>query len=205
MAAGFTRLTTDAAQIAGSSVASQEDQGLTLIEILITVVLLSVAALFAASMTGISVRFTNQARDNTRVDSVIDQDFATLERAGFQYTYCTGSYTWDGRACGTDLPGSQNYYFPPASASSDAAAKVFESDCKKSDGSMTIALQNAINNGDPALGLSAEALAIGISRTAQLQSGLAHRILVTYFKAGKIYRQEALVPVVAYWCPDTSY
>jgi len=187
--------------------------GFTLVEMIMTVVLVAVASLFAASMTGIAVSFFNRGRETTRIDAVIDQDFAVLERAAFQYTYCTGQYTWDGRACSGSssgsqfLPGSQNYYFPPTtSGGSKVAAESFENDCK--NGTMTDALRNEINRAGSSLGLPAEASSLGITRLATLPAKIdgiqPHRLIVSYTLKGSTVREKLLIPPAYYWCPDTE-
>ena len=180
---------------------------MTIVEVVIAVTLIVLASVFALSMTGVMTRFSNKARQNTKIDSLVDQDFANLERAAYQYTYCTGDYTWDGGTCtvgsSTYSPGDQEYYFPYADSASSANAEDFASDCK--DGSMTDALLDAINGDDDDLALSTAATDLNLSRVVTLSSGNANRLLVTYKKGTRVYRQKLIVPVASYWCPDTSF
>lgn len=178
--------------------------GFTLVEVLMTVVIVAVAAAAAAVSTNVAMRFSNKALDNTRVDSAIDQDLASLERAAFQYTYCTGSYKWDATPCGSASPGTQNYYFPLTTSIASANADAFKDACKNVNGSMTDALRAAMNGGDSSLALSAAAQNLGISRQVTLDSPDAHRLLIDYIVSGSVKRQKSVVPVAAYWCHDTN-
>jgi prepilin-type N-terminal cleavage/methylation domain-containing protein len=182
--------------------ASLAAAGFTLVEVLMTVVIVAVAAVAAAISTNVAVRFSNKALDSTRVDSLIDRDIASLERAAFQYTYCTGAYKWDSSSCGSAAPGTQNYYFPLATPSSSVNAVTFGTAC--TDGTMTNSLRAAINGGDSTLALSTAATALGISREVTLDSANAHRLLIEYRLNNSVKRQRAVVPAAAYWCPNTE-
>ncbi|MCP9776999.1 MULTISPECIES: prepilin-type N-terminal cleavage/methylation domain-containing protein [unclassified Cyanobium] len=182
--------------------ASSSGAGFTFVEVLMTVVIVAVAAVAAAVSTNVAVRFSNKALDSTRIDSLIDRDIASLERASFQYTYCTGTYKWDSSPCGSAAPGSQNYYFPLATPSSSANAVNFGAAC--TGGTMTNSLTDAINGGDSTLALSPSATALGISREVTLDSASAHRLLIEYRLNNSVKRQRAVVPAAAYWCPDTE-
>lgn len=185
--------------------ASDYNTGLTLVEVVMASLILSIIVLFAANMSGIYTRSARQARDAIRIDALVDQDFSRLERAAYYYTYCTGSYTWDGSACGVATPGTQNYYFPLATSISSAAAVQFQTDCKLNNGTMTAALRVAMSGGDSNLNLSSDATSLGLTRSVVLDDGLSHRLRVTYSRNGAVYRERSLVPAAVFWCPDTYF
>jgi type II secretory pathway pseudopilin PulG len=173
--------------------------GFTIVELLMAIVIVVIAILGSAVTFNFAVKSTTQSADKVKIDSLIESDLAKLNAASVNYTYCTGQYTWDGRLCGSASPGQQNYYFPPVTtSSSDADAVAFDSDCKS--GAMTADLITAINGGDASLGFSAAAGGLGLSRVAQAE-GSAHRIKVTYSLNSNVYRELALIPLAAGWCP----
>lgn len=177
-------------------------EGFTLVEVLVTAIIVAVVAAAAAISTNVAANFSNKALANTRVDAVIDQDLAALERAAFQYTYCTGSYKWDDTLCGSAAPGTQDYYFPSTTSANVVAAEAFGLSCRA--GTMTDALRDAMNGGDAALALSVDAQNLGITRQITRDSEEAHRLLVTYTFRNSVKRQRPVVPAAAYWCPDTE-
>lgn len=180
-------------------VATSPSNGFTIVELLIAIVIVVIAILGSAVAFNFAIKSTSQSADKVIIDSLIESDLAKLNAASANYTYCTGQYTWDGRLCGSASPGQQNYYFPPVSATiSDVAAEAFRTDCDT--GGMVADLITAINSGDASLGFSVAAGGLGLSRVAQAE-GSAHRIKVSYSLNSTVYRELALIPLAAGWCP----
>ena len=173
-------------------------EGFSIVEILIAISIVLVAILGSSLAFNFAVQSTSKSSDRVKLDSLIEADFARLNAASNNYTFCTGGYTWDGRACGSATPGQQNYYFPPTTSISTVSADQFSSDCN--DGTMTDSLVDAINGDDASLGLSQAAIDQGIERQA-VPDGTSHRIKIAYSIDSSSYRELAIVPLAAGWCP----
>jgi len=156
--------------------------------------------MIAVNMTGVAGRLVTRSKELNQVEALIDIDFSALERAAFNYTYCTGTFTWDGRSCGIEQPGDQAYYFPAVSTVSDLNARNYEQTCLNN--TVNSALLNAINSSDASLGLSSAAQSQGLTRTADIDSSNPARVLVTYSLNRVVLKRFVLIPAVVYWCPD---
>lgn len=172
--------------------------GFTLVELLIAIIVVLVAIIGSAAAFNFAVRSMSSSSDKVKLDSLVEADLAKLNLAASRYTYCSGEYTWDGSVCGSSAPGSQNYYFPPTSSSSSANADQFVADC--ADKSMTDDLVGAIQSSDASLQLNQDAARLGLSRSAA-KEGDSHRIKVQYSIGSSVYRESAILPLVAGWCP----
>ena len=182
-----------------------EDTGFSLVELLISSIIILLAA--AGSLLAISYSgfFSKNAKDRSAVDALIENDVAKLNLTAYRYTFCSGTYKWDGSACvvgaNSYLPGSQNYYFPFANNTTNANAVTFGNNCNS--GSMINSLIGAINGGDSTLALSSAAAGLGIQRAdATADDASAHRIRISYsYKGNSTYRVVIIVPMAAGWCP----
>ncbi len=176
------------------------ENGMTLVEAVVSMVLIVTASMIALNMTGIAGRLVTRSKELNQIEALVDTDFSALERAAFNYTYCTGSFTWDGRDCGTDKPGKPTYYFPAVSTTSDLNARNFEQTCLNN--TVNTALLNAINGSDATLGLGSAAQSQGVTRDAVIDSANPARVMVTYSLNRVAFKRFILIPAVVYWCPD---
>jgi prepilin-type N-terminal cleavage/methylation domain-containing protein len=187
------------------------EQAFTFVEVLVATAVLAIVVSGAALALMSANRMSSLGTSRNRIEAMIDQDSNKLKDAANRYTYCSGSYTWNGATCNSVGPGDENYYFPSTSTST-AAAEAFEDDC--AEGSMIDSLITAIEGGDSTLALSAEARTAGISRNAVVDDDddvdgendddgkYSHRIRVTYSAAGlSSERRVLIVPPAAAWCP----
>lgn len=179
--------------------------GFTLIEVMIASIVVLVAAVGAATALMSSNKIALNSSSRSQVESAIDQDVANLKDAAYDYTYCSGSYTFSGATCNSVGPGQEDYYFPN-SVTQLAWADTFTAACNA--GTLSNALITAINGGASSLALSSVATNLGITRdsavldnTAGASGEKSHDIRITYNYKGVVVRRVLVSPAAAAWCP----
>lgn len=166
-------------------------QGFTLVELLISAVLLALAASMAGTLVGVSNRSTIATRQVSEASSAIESNIASIRALSESYTCCAGNPT----PCTTTptpstscigVQGDSSYYFPQVAAN----VTTFETLC--GNGNLTNALMTAIDGlGQPA----------NVTRAAAVkEDAVAHRLSITFSGANGISKVVKIVPTVAGWC-----
>lgn len=185
---------------AGRRWRERRSAGFTMVEILIGVVLLLLAASGSAVLITVANRLLGTSTSQSNAQAAIDSDISRARRLAEDYTCCPGSCTADaatitaarasGKCAGT--ANDSTYYFPQQS--NDVTG--FDGVC--ANGTLTANLITAIQ---------AQGTLSDISRTVTVDDAsdpTSHRIRITYSgtngNAG-ITRVVKLVPTVAAWCP----
>jgi prepilin-type N-terminal cleavage/methylation domain-containing protein len=175
---------------------SAAQQGFTLVEILLAVIVLTTGLVGIASLSTIANR--NQSTslgEATRVNAIAS-DIAEIRRINDRYT--CGSVTTTTASCtisSSDL--SQGGYYP-----SDANGKTnFSNRCAYTPS--TFDLVTDLASAIPTSSSASSALSsAGVTRTIATndQAGI-HRYTVSYTFGGNTVRTLTLVPTAAEWCP----
>lgn len=175
--------------------------GFTLVELLVGAAVLALVASGTAIALISSNRMQAKGTSQARIEALIEEDINKLKNASENYTYCSGSYTWDGATCNDVGPQNERYYFPAASGDNSTAAEAFATAC--AGGTMTNALRAAMNGGDSSLSLSSSAIALGITRSqVTLDDAASHRLKVDYTASSLASPRRVLfIPIAASWCP----
>jgi prepilin-type N-terminal cleavage/methylation domain-containing protein len=170
-------------------------RGFTLIEILISAVIIGILGAGVAAMLTSGNNAFVRTRDSNLLEQTIDTDLALIKDTAFRMTCCTGSCTTEAGiisppCSASTAPGDQNYYFPdPDSIGGPSAIINFENLCN--NGGLATSLAGLI--GQPNL-------PTGITRQFDTSQASSHRLTVIYTD-GQQSRAYTAVPTVAAWCP----
>jgi prepilin-type N-terminal cleavage/methylation domain-containing protein len=178
---------------------ARENGGFTLIEVLVGVVVLSVAVIGAVAAFNITINQTQNARTRNERQATVDQDLADVLQRNDRYNCAapilplTGATT-SNCAVGTADPGESGYTPGPVPTASYSGSgyERFQNLCNNN--TLTTALINNINAAaDPA----------GINRDAEADSLMPHLYWVTWSDTAtsQQLRRLSLTPTVARWCP----
>lgn len=181
---------------------SVEAEGSTITEVMIGIAIITVAFAGAATLWAIQNRSLLRSNNLSTAQSQLDSDVAAVRNLAETYTWCSGNGGFNGSAtnCAGATAGTENYYFPIASATS--AINAFETACNNTTAdtlndpngsSSSTSLVKSINN--------LERPSLVDSRTVEHDNISAHRLRITYSTSTGASRIVVLTPTVAAWCP----
>lgn len=168
---------------------ARKKQGFTIIELVVSAVILALAASTAGVLVGVSNRSTITSREVAEASSAIESDIARIRTISESYTCCAGTCTSSPTASASCIGslGDSSYYFPQQLAGITA----FTTLC--SNGNLTNSLMTAIDSlPQPS----------GVTRANSVkEDAISHRLSITYSAAGGVNKVLKIVPTVAGWCP----
>jgi prepilin-type N-terminal cleavage/methylation domain-containing protein len=175
-------------------------QGFTLIEILVSAVIIGILGVGVAAILSSGNTAFVRTRGGNLLEQTIDSDLAQIKDLAFRMTCCSGSCTTESELsspCSTNpdtdtfyKPGQQNYYFPdPTLDTNQTAINSFITSCNS--GSLVNSLTGLVDT---------SGLPGGITRDFDESQASSHRLTVIY-SDGSQSRAYTLVPTVAAWCP----
>lgn len=165
--------------------------GFTLVELLVSTVLIGTVLGSLALLPGIIGRGSLQTERQNNSLAGIDSDLSTMRALAHNFSCCSGRCVTSVNPanCNGASPGTAAFYRPTVSS---AAETTFHTSCENY--TLATTLRTA---------LSTQAQATGVSRTVTVDSAEAHRLRVTYTAPGNVERVAILLPTVASFCPDT--
>jgi prepilin-type N-terminal cleavage/methylation domain-containing protein len=175
---------------------AREHQGFTLIEVLVGVVVLSVAVIGALSAYNITINQTQNSRNRNEQQATVDQNLADVLQRNDRYSCSnlplTGATASDNCAVAAADPGESGYTPGPVPTASYSGSgyQRFQTLCNTN--TLTTSLIANIN---------AAAVPAGINRTVEADASVPHLYWVTWTASGTQLRRLSLTPTVARWCP----
>lgn len=177
-------------------------EGSTITEVMISIAIITLAFTGAATLWAIQNRSLLRSNNLSTVQSQLDGDVAAVRNLAETYTWCSGNGGFNGSAtnCAGATAGTENYYFPIASATS--AINTFETACNNAaadtlndpnGSSSSSSLVKAINN--------IELPSLVDKRIVEFDDLSANRLRITYTTSTGASRIVVLTPTVAAWCP----
>lgn len=169
--------------------ASLPETGFTILELVVSALVFTLAASMVGVLVGVSSRSTQSTQQVAEASSAIESDIARVRALAESYTCCAGTCTTTPTASADCIGtlGDSSYYFPQQSAGVTA----FTALC--SNGGLTDALMTSID------GLSQPT---GVTRAAVVkEDAAAHRLSITYSGSNGVNKVVKIVPTVAGWCP----
>lgn len=196
------------ASIRGIRIASG---GFTIIESLITVILL------AAVVSGSAIMLTSINRSSTRsdslveLDSAIDSNLAQINDISVRFTCCSGvctvtppnNFGTAASACATADPRDDRYYFPQRDDTSTTGNFANTTTAREPDAVDQLCLPNNNTVFMTPLKTAVDALAVpaGATRTTTIRAN--HILEVSYRNTSedRVVRFANILPPMANWCP----
>lgn len=194
---------------------NRQNQGFTLVEMLVSAVLLASAMSAVALLQNTGNRSFGNQTLSSRVDALIDQDLARIQALDRQFSCCTGNpCTADQAAIAASTscrdgngnpssPGGNSYYSP----------RVLDSQLQvRPDTAEMSAFRTACGNGDIATRLSSLLPTVSappspatLTRSVTVADSAANRLQLTYTGSVSgntvVTRVVNLIPTAAAWCP----
>ncbi len=173
--------------------AAGQDQGFTIIEILVAAVLIGIVTSMTAAVMSVSNRSTSKSATLGSAMAAIDNDISLIRTLSERYTCCSGTCTTDPVVVANATTkcegsvGDSTYYFPIAGNSTEITS--FQTLCNSG---LTANLVTAIN---------ALSQPSGVTRTAVDDGDATARRIRIDYSGTSISRVVKIVPTVANWCP----
>lgn len=183
----------------GSHKATSES-GVTIVEVLVSMVILTVGLAGVATMTSVANRSSQTSNTNIAQRNLIDADLADIRKLAETLTWCSGGPAF---TCTGQTPRTQTYYSPATSTSctgntctvaGQTQITNFTTACNDTaNGSLVTPLVTAINN---------RAAVPGVNRVVSRSTAdlAANRLSITY-TGTNVNRFAVIYPTVAAWCP----
>lgn len=179
-------------QLQASCSESSQHCGFTLVELLVSSVLIATVLGSLAVLPQIIGRGSLQTEQRIIRQSAIDGDLAQLRQLAKNFTCCSGDCAISS-TCNGASPGSPGFYEP-----SDPTNKAAFSTTCSSPGGLAAPLRTL---------LQLQATPPGITRSIPEPSpadAAAHRVRIQYTSPGNVERLAILVPTAASFCPDPA-
>jgi hypothetical protein len=199
--------------IRGLARAPALEQGALLVEALVAVLLISIAALGTLGAINLSVQLRNRAAQRNQLNPAIDADLAAIDNLASQLTCCSGSCTLGIPAgitpgltspCATANRRDDRYFFPQDETPANDVSDICEE-------ATTGILSNAVLDQFNALTVNADLTASGGVRQPIVRLSAVHNqpgnqniLQVTYTDtnaADAVVRVARVVPPMARFCP----
>jgi prepilin-type N-terminal cleavage/methylation domain-containing protein len=176
-----------------AQILEHKHSGFTLVELLVSTVIISIILGGLIIFPQIIGRGSQQSQRQNTGQSAIDSDLARLRTLANNFSCCSGTCTTSlsPSPCNSKTPGQEDFYIPTAGSTAETT---FNTACNA--GTLASTLQTSLNSQSPAPAI--------ISRAISVNSGdaVAHRLRVSYSAPGNVERVAILVPTAAAFCPD---